>query len=142
MTVSEIMKIYKMDADQFETYAIRNDFEFDEMKDDSSYHGYKYSKGTEKQTKYLQLFDNFNNYGVYVLYQTSDDKEYLNFKNQLKEFGFKFNKIDSFKENNQTTQINIYKNKDFEIHLFITPPYYDSAGKLKYKTYVITLNKK
>jgi hypothetical protein len=96
MTVSEMMRVYKMDLDQFETYSISKGFQFLEVTSNENYFGHKYGKGPGKNTKYLTLYTNFFKHGKYLTYQTSNSNEYLNFKNDLKSKGFIVSSTKSF----------------------------------------------
>ena len=116
MTVSEMMKIYKMDMDQFETYALNKGYKFKEIFNDYDRYGHAYMKGYRENTKYLTLYKEFPFYGINVNYQTSNTSEYLNFKNQLKNLGFVLHSEETFKDEPRK----VYRNKTYEIEIYIT----------------------
>jgi hypothetical protein len=104
MTVSEMMKVYNMDLDKFETYAITKGYQFDEVDGDkneagvviSNTFGHIYKKGKGKETKYITLYTTFFDDGKSLQYQTSNSNEYLKIKNQLIAMRFILESTDSF----------------------------------------------
>ena len=118
MSLSEIIKVNKMDMDQFETYAISKGYEFHKFQKDENYNGQSYVKGTGKSTKYLTLYDSYFSYGTNVTYQTSSSTELLNIKNQLKSLGFNFFNSGTSGE----SQYKEYKNSKYELSIYTIPP--------------------
>ena len=114
-----------MDMDQFETFSISKGYQFYELKKSENYFGHTYVKGYGENTKYLTLYNKYFSYGNNVTYQTSNSNEYLNFKNQIKNYGFVLHSEDTFNEDpyrvfrNKTYEIIIYtlKGGDFEISM-------------------------
>lgn len=121
MTLSELMRVYNMDMDQFETYAIGKGYEFSSFKKGENVNGISYVKGVGKDTKYIKLYDNWYSEGSLVQFQTSVSSEIVNIKNQLKSIGFKLCKSE-FLDDNEGTQVKKYRNNKFEIRIYTTPP--------------------
>jgi len=128
MTVSEMMKIYKMDMDQFETYALSKGYKFNELVNDENSYGHEYIKGYSENTKYLTLYSSFFSRGINVNYQTSNTNEYLNFKNQLKNLGFVLHSEETFKDE----PVKVYRNKTYEIRIYIMKNEIYEIGLFKY----------
>jgi hypothetical protein len=114
MTVSDMMKIYNMDLDQFETYAIRKGYHFYEVKSSENTFGHSYQKGTGNNTKYLTLYNKFFLYGSNLSYQTSNSNEYLLLKNELKTKGFLLKSSETF----EGTINKIYKYNSWVISIY------------------------
>jgi len=133
MTLNELMKIYSMDMDQFESYAITKGYEFSNFDKDEDINGATYIKGVGKQTKYLSYYDTYFEYGKRVGYQISNSSELLSIKSQLNSLGFKLFKS-YFIEDNQVKQ---YRNKSFELSIFTIPPNEEN----NFVTYEISLKK-
>lgn len=114
-----------MNFDQFESHALARGYELEEVEDKEKVNGVTYSKGTGKESRYLSLYSLFYESGITVIYQTSNTNEYINFKNQLSSFGFKFYKKDSFTpdDKNYTSQVNEYRNNIYEIQIYSIPPH-------------------
>ena len=113
MTVSEIIRVYKMNIDQFEKYAIGNHFVLDESNKDSTEVDYKIIQDTVK--RYLYYFNHSEKRGKLISYRTSSRHEYIKFENELKTLGFK--KV--FESNIRVTQkYKTYKNKNLEIKTY------------------------
>jgi hypothetical protein len=84
-----MMRVYEMDYDEFETFALTKNYELDKIKKDENIDGVVYIKNRGLYPNYLE-FDIYNrNYGKLVSFQTSINSEFLNIKNELKNLGFK-----------------------------------------------------
>lgn len=128
ITPTEMMKIYKMDMDQFETYSLNKGYEFSNTKDNENLFGVTYTKGLGTNTKYLTLYTRHFVDGIMVRYQTSNNNEFASFKNALKVNGFKLVDTHTFDGNIvkkyilKEWVIEIYSGVDdyvyFEINLF------------------------
>ena len=105
MSVSEMMKVYYMDLDKFETFAITKGYQFDEVDGDkneagevtSNTFGHGYKKGTGKETKYLTLYTTYFEDGKCLQYQTSNSNEYLKIKSELIAMRFILESTNTFK---------------------------------------------
>jgi hypothetical protein len=113
MTMSEMMRVYKMDMDQFETFALSKGYVFYQLENSEDYYGHTYVKGYKENTKYLTLYSRYFSYGNEVTYQTSNSNEYLNFKNQLKNFGFSLYLSKTFEDK----PVKKYRNSIWEISI-------------------------
>jgi hypothetical protein len=89
ITINDMIAVYKMDLDQFETFVLKRGYEFSSLKDDDQVFGSTYVKGFEGNTKYITLFTRYFSDGKCVTIQTSKEDEFLKFKEQLKIYGYK-----------------------------------------------------
>ena len=153
VSVSEMMNLYKMDASEFETYALKNKYLYNGIIDkkgkvkETEYivKGIEYSK-VNNQEEYsdvcLSYLNTFDNKGKAILYQTKKLNDYINFKSQLKIYGLKL--IKSEIDFGDDGMINTFRNKDYEIMIHINPKtYYGSsdAGYWAPVSYDIILSK-
>jgi len=93
-TLSELIKMSKMDVDNFDTYVTAKGFVFSKEDIDDNYQGVEYAfelnrTDRTKALKFLTLYQRFYFYKYAIAYQTIYKKEYLAIKNQIKALGFK-----------------------------------------------------
>jgi hypothetical protein len=119
MTAAELTKVYNMNFDQFERFAISKGFEFDEFDYDDSKNGISYVKGVGKQTKYLSLYDKFYSHTINVGYQTTSTTEILNIKTQFKNFGYK---VANSYFMDDGTKVEEYQNTKFSFKIYTIQP--------------------
>jgi hypothetical protein len=119
MTFKKLVKIYKMDMDQFEEYAISRGYKFHHFKKDEDLNGISYSKGEGKETKYLTLYDNFYGNGNYVEFQTCVSSELLKIKTEMKKFGYTLYES-NFMENR--IKYDDYKRGVLKLSIYTKPP--------------------
>ena len=120
MTLNELMRVYNMNFDQFETFAISKGYEIYKIYNDKE-NSVSYTKGYGKDTKYLALFGvsyNSFNKGINVSYQTGNPTEYLKIKNEMKNLGFKL--FDSYFS--LDSQVKEYRNNKFQLIIYTIPP--------------------
>lgn len=120
MTINEIIKVYKLNMDQFEEYAVEKGYEFNKYDRNDDYNGVGYAKGVGKQTKYLTFYDSWFSYGKNINYQISNQNEVFSLKKQLKETGFKLN--DTYFMEDKTTKVEKFRNAKFELSTYTMPP--------------------
>ena len=137
MTVIEMMNLYKMDASEFETYALKNKFTQNGKDEKKNLKGYEYAKYSEKlkngDDRFISLLDIFFNKTKAIKYVTSNTNEYLNFKSQLKSFGYKLCKNDHFFETEfSNLRLFTFRNNDFEILIFLEPKKYMGSSESGY----------
>ncbi len=91
LTISEMMSVYKMNLDQFETFSLKKGYTFHRIETDENKNitAVSYRKGTGFDTKYMRMYTVISNLGLTVDTQTSDEKDILRLKNSLVEQGFK-----------------------------------------------------
>jgi hypothetical protein len=107
-----------MDLDQFEQYAIHNGYEIYEYKKEENSNGVCYAKGDFKQRRYITLFEFFNDYGRYVVFNTAISSELLAIKNQMKKSGYRLSKsyfVNDYKADE-------YKKNNYQVVIFTKPP--------------------
>lgn len=102
MTVSEMIKVSKMDMDTFKAHAASKGFIFHETIKNDDFYGNTFLKGQEPYTKwykYLSLYTKYLNEGNVLCYQTTDRMELKNIRNQVKYLGFNLISTSSSSEN-------------------------------------------
>lgn len=114
LTVSDMIKVYNMDLDQFETYAIMKGYEFHSIDKTDDFFGHVYLKGKGQNTKYIELYTKWFSYGKKSGYQTSNSTELINFKNDLKNKGFIL--IDTYDFKGRA--VKTYKLKNWQLSIF------------------------
>ena len=98
VSVSEMMNLYKMDASEFETYALKNKYLYNGIIDKNGkvkeieyiVKGIEYRKDNNQEEYsdvFLSYLITFVNKGKAILYQTKKINDYINFKSQLKIYG-------------------------------------------------------
>ena len=88
ISINEMMKIYEMNMDQFETFSLGKGYHFVEARESGFVYGKDFGKYISKH-----FGDN-----KYVHQQTSNVNEYLKFKNQIQNIGFVFKESKSFEK--------------------------------------------
>jgi uncharacterized membrane protein len=92
--MSELIKMSKMNVDDFDTYVTSKGFSFYKQTDETNIQSVEYALNLESSTlraeKFITLFQRYFESRFNLNYQTLDKKEYLNIKNQLKALGFIF----------------------------------------------------
>jgi hypothetical protein len=125
MTIAELMKIFNMDYDKFEIYAISKGYEFNKFDNSENEDGIVYVKGVGKQTKYLKIYHQFYDHGTTVIYQTTNTTEIINLKTQSKSIGYKL--TDSYFMSDNTTKVEEFKNGKFQLSVYTIPPDEESS---------------
>ena len=115
---SEMFKIYEMNFDQFETYALNKGYEIDEPVNQDGLHGVRYVKGLGYNRSYISLYDVFVFNRKTVDYQLKNSNQFLNFKTQLKNMGFRLYSSENYtgKDGDKSLH-NIYRNKIWEFSI-------------------------
>jgi hypothetical protein len=134
MTFTDILKIYKMDMDQFEEYAISRGYEFYKFKKDENMNGVSYTKGVGKETKYLTLYDYYFGDRKNVNFQTSSSSELLRIKTEMKKSGYTLYESYFIKDN---VKCDDYKKGVFQLSIFTGI----STDENNYVTYEIGFSK-
>lgn len=121
--LKDILQVYKMDFDKFETFCLQKGFEFSSTVKEDCCNGVVFTKGTGINTKYITLYNIYFNVGISVSFQTSIPNEYLNIKSQLTNYGYSLVSTDSFTPSNgNTSQVKKYRKGDMEINIHTIPP--------------------
>jgi hypothetical protein len=132
MNPSEMIKIYSMNLDEFETYALERGYTFKEIKDnEEKVYGHTYIQGRGITTKYLTLYTKYIGGIKMVTYQTSISSEFLNIKNQMKTLGFILHTENDY----NGTPHKEYRNNKYEMSV------YTGAGEDGTNFFEISLNK-
>ena len=122
MTFNDILKIYKMDMDQFEEYAISRGYEFYKFEKEEEVNGVMYRKINRRgrETTYLELYDSYYSEGKHIGFQTGVSSDILRIKTEMKKFGYKLYTSIFMKDN--ITKADRYTNGKFELSIYTTPP--------------------
>jgi hypothetical protein len=93
-SISELIKMAKMDVDTFDSYVTSKGFAFHLEENDNDVQGLEYAfeiskKDLLRAEKFITLYQRYFNYRYAIHYQTLSKKEYVNIKNQIKVLGFK-----------------------------------------------------
>jgi len=126
--ISEMMKVYTMNFDQFETFALNKGYKFKDILDTNDQLEVSYVKGLGSNTKYIKLDLRSFGFGNRVTYQTASSAEFAKFKNEFINIGFKLVETTNFNGALEKEYIlrnwklKIYSGKDdyqyFEINLY------------------------
>ena len=92
-SLPELIKMSKMSVDDFDTYVTSKSFVFEGVTKDDHFESVDYALNlnisNSRASKFITLYQRFSRHRYYISYQTSDKKEYVNIKNQIKTMGFK-----------------------------------------------------
>ena len=138
MTVSEMMRVFNMDMDQFETYAINKGYKFNQVHSSQNFNGVSYAKGNGDNQRIMTLYDKYFSLGIDVSYQTPNSNEFLKIKTEMKNLGFVLYKTDPIYDSrdNLSSQRKIYGNGTYQLTIYTTPKKYNQL-----LTYEIGLTK-
>jgi hypothetical protein len=89
ITINELIKMFNMDSDQFESYAISKGYTLDHFINEEGASGINYFKEDDVNSKGLQFFTEYFLYGKYIEYTTWIPIEASNFKSSIKNIGYK-----------------------------------------------------
>lgn len=96
-TLPELIKMSKMDVDDFDTYVTSKGYVFHDEVDNDEMQSVGYALDVNendysKANKFITLYQRYSvynfKYRYYVNYQTLDKKEYVKIKNQIKALGY------------------------------------------------------
>lgn len=127
ISVSDMIKIYSMNYDQFEDFTLNRGWEIQEVKKNDDYDGITYRKINLLKIEFISLYQRWFDYGKNVNYQTHDGENYLKFKEELKKLDFKLISTKSETINEQNYILNTYKknisdNLFWELRIYSIPP--------------------
>ena len=89
ISVSNILKVAKMDRESFEIYAMDKGFVFNSFEEDENFKGLSMSKGEYGSEEYLTNYSKFYFYKHATNYQTANTKRLSSIYKELKTLGFK-----------------------------------------------------
>ena len=89
ISVSNILKVAKMDRESFEIYAMDKGFVFNEFEEDENFKGLSMFKGEYGSEEYLTNYSKYFWYKQSVNYQTANTKRLSSIYKELKTLGFK-----------------------------------------------------
>ena len=89
ISVSNILKVAKMDRESFEIYAMDKGFVFHKVEEDEDIKGLEMIKGGYGSYEYLSNYSKFYLYKHSTNYQTSNTKRLSSIYKELKTLGFK-----------------------------------------------------
>ena len=122
-SLTDLIKMSKMNVDDFDTYVTAKGYAFHEEIDETNRQGVGYAYNldsyTLKATKFIELYQRHYNNRYFIYYQTLDKKEYLNIKNQIKALGFTLKDTSVFKSDNGKVSNNfVYRKGKAEIDIY------------------------
>jgi len=88
MTVSEMLKVYNMNMDQFKSYALKKGYTMPNTVTDEEHTSTSYQIGKGDKSNVLQYTFEYNNSNNLLSYYTSDINEIYSIKKQLKLLSF------------------------------------------------------
>jgi len=90
--LDNMVKMNKMNNDDFDTYVTKMGFKYYEYENDESKNATSYIRETKNNVEYITRFDYpiERKHRTMVSYQTTNSNIYLKFKNELKQFGYVF----------------------------------------------------
>ena len=89
ISVSNILKVAKMDRESFEIYAMDKGFVFHKVKEDEDIKGLTMYRGGNGSFEYLSNYSKYFSYKYAANYQTSNTKRLSTIYKELKTLGFK-----------------------------------------------------
>jgi hypothetical protein len=116
ISLTEMIAVYKMNFDQFETFSLKKGFHFSKMEDEENFTSVSYTKGQGVGTKYIQLYTKFFADGKNVTLQTSVENDYLSIKEQASKMGFKLIETENYKGSLRK----VYKKDSWKITAYST----------------------
>ena len=137
-TLSELIKMSKMEVDDFDTYVTAKGFVFSKEDINNDVKGVEYALEINqidrfKALKFLTLYQSYYNYKNAISYQTPNRKEYISFKNQIKALGFKLEKSDIFTKSNGISANSFdYKKGKVSISLYASSTVFEINYKVDY----------
>jgi hypothetical protein len=127
LSFSELIQLSKMNVNEFENWALKNEMSFLETKDWGHFKTMTFKKNNNDCSITMQLSKNGSPLEA-ITYGTNDGNTYLKLKNECTNFGFKF--IESrnslfvenivyhiFRSNTQELSLNAFPNGGFTIGL-------------------------
>lgn len=123
-TLPELIKMSKMDVDNFDTYVTAKGFVFSNEDVGDNHQGVEYAFNLDrtdrtKALKFLTLYQRYYFFKYAISYQTINKKEYLAIKNQIKALGFKLEESNFHKRDEDTTSNHfVYKKGKARISIF------------------------
>jgi hypothetical protein len=90
--LNELIRLSKSDLNYFDTYVTNKGFMFLEKRTESNYiaNVYVQNSASGYKTNYISKLDYFSHNEVMIAYRTINSKIYLNIKNDLVKYGFKY----------------------------------------------------
>lgn len=114
ISLNDLISVYKMDFDQFETFSLNKGYTFEKTEDTEDVFRVCYVRGTGLDTKYLSLYSKFYLDGTCVIYQTSRESDYLKFKDQMSAKGLRLTATENF----DGSLKKVYKNREWEVNIY------------------------
>jgi tRNA G10 N-methylase Trm11 len=102
-SLPELMKMSKMNLDDFDTYVSSKGFVFFEGQEDEDVKGVTYAYDLSKidntkASKWINLFQKYYHYRYSIDYRTTSKSEYIKIKDQIKQLGFKLTVSEVYKD--------------------------------------------
>lgn len=136
-TLPELIKMSKMNVDDFDTYVTSKGFVFEGADNEDQTEGVSYALNlnisNSKASKFIGLYERHYDDKYYIHFQTIDKNEYINIKNQIKTLGFKLknSRIFTTDEGKVVNRFLYIKGKS-EITIYVDGKSFEVNYKVKY----------
>jgi hypothetical protein len=97
LSLNEMLAVYKMNLDQFESFAFKKGYKFSSVIDEECCFASCYVMGKGVNTKYITLYTKYFEVDRCVTTQTSIEKELLTLREQMINSGFKLTSTHNYK---------------------------------------------
>lgn len=116
--VDDLIKMAKMNSDEFENYILNKDFEFSKITDYSSFQVTIYKKENKIISKLITKDNNINRHSI--LYDTKSKAEYIRLKNSASLKGFEYVETTTNNFDEKETQHQIYTKGNVTLDFYTT----------------------
>lgn len=122
-SLPELIKMSKMNVDDFDTFVSAKGYVFIGKEDDSKKKGvnyaFDYHSSNGVANKFITLYSYYQGYKTLLNYQTLSKTEYVNIKKQIKALGFNLVESGPFtNKNGETSNHLMYQKGKAEISIF------------------------
>ena len=104
ISISDLIKVGKMDMESFEIYALEKGYRFEDLQNKDSYKGLKMKKSNGSRTEFLTLYLDHNI--VNVKYKGPVQERLVSIYKELKSLGFKIDR--TFEWNDEKIYVKEY----------------------------------
>ncbi len=136
-SLQELIKISKMNVDDFDTFVTSKGFVFLKGENDKYVQGVTYALelsryDNSKALKFIQLYQRYHDFKHTITYQTTSKSEYIDIKNQVKTSGFILD--DTSVETIDGTDSNkfVYSKGKSKVKIWVTSNVYEITYQTEY----------
>lgn len=113
--IQDFEKMAKMNSNDFETFILNKNFEYEKSQSFTSFDVVYYKKKNVTVSKAVATNSSVMNS---IFYETSSKIEYINFKKQAEILGYKFQKSNSNSFDTDKTTHHVYKKGNIELSFY------------------------